>query len=159
MKKRNLSTVVLAMLMVTMMNISAWAVPGLVNYQGKLTDGDGIPLDGSYDMHFYIYDATGSDLWDEAQEVQVNAGIYEVKLGSAAAFPADLFDGDHLYLEIIICNPGSSDCETLSPRQRLTSVPFAIEAAYADTAGDADSVDGMNSGILPRPGTNMKQAI
>ena len=46
----------------------------------------------------------------------------------------------------ILFNPDSSAWETLSPRQPLTSVPFAIEAAYADTAGDADTLDGMDSG-------------
>lgn len=154
MKKRNLSTLVLAMLMITMMSMSAWAVPGLVNYQGKLTDGDGIPLDDGYDMHFYIYDdiTVGNALWHETQTVQVNAGIYEVKLGSVTAFPDDLFYGNYLYLEIIVYNPDLSTWETLSPRQRLTSVPFAIEAAYADTAGDADTLDGMDSGDFTEPG-------
>ena len=143
--KRNLSTLALAILMIIMMSMAAWAVPGLVNYQGKLTGVDGMPLGGSYDMRFYIYDAGigGSSLWNETQTVQVNAGIYEVKLGNVTTFPDDLFNGDIRYLEIIINNPGSSAWETLSPRQRLTSVPFAIEAAYA---GDADTLDGIDSG-------------
>ena len=84
-------------------------------------------------MTFRLYNASsgGSSLWNETQSVQVIDGIYSIELGSVSPFPADLFDSDTLYLEVII---GS---ETLSPRQRLTST------AYSMKAGDAETVAGL----------------
>ena len=131
--KRSLSAVVLVALLTVMLSFPAWAVPGLINYQGKLTDSGGNALNGTFSMTFLIYSANigGTALWNETQSVQVIDGIYSIELGSVSSFPADLFDSDALYLEVVI---GS---ETLTPRQRLTSTAFSMKA------GDADTVAGL----------------
>lgn len=131
--KRNLFKVALVALLIGMVAFPAWAVPQLINYQGKLTDSGGNSLNGEFSMTFLIYnDATGrTTLWNETQSVEVIDGIYSVELGSVSAFPADLFDSGSLYLEVII------GTETLSPRQRLTSTAFSMKA------GDADTVAGL----------------
>jgi hypothetical protein len=106
-----------------------FAVPGLINYQGKLTDSGGNSLDGVFSMTFRLYSASsdGSSLWNETQSVSVTDGIYSIELGSVSPFPAGLFDNAALYLEVVIGD------ETLSPRQPLTSTAFAMKAADADT--------------------------
>ena len=35
--------------------LSAPSVPGLISYQGRLTDATGNPLTGTYDMRFCLY--------------------------------------------------------------------------------------------------------
>jgi len=131
--KRSLFTLGLVALLTVMAAFPAWAVPGLINYQGKLTDSGGNPLNGVFSITFHLYNVSsgGSSLWNETQSVQVIDGIYGIELGSVSPFPADLFDSDALYLEVII---GS---ETLSPRQRFTSTAFSMKA------GDAETVAGL----------------
>jgi hypothetical protein len=122
-----------------LITVPAWTeVPEVINYQGKLTDSGGNPLDGTYSMTFYLYDAEtgGSDLWHETQSVDVVAGIYNVKLGAITPLDVSLFTNEHiysLYLEVMV------EGETLSPRQRLTSTAFAMKA------GDADTLEGLAS--------------
>jgi len=47
------------------------AVPHLINYQGRLTDKDSKPLEGSYAITFKIFGAenAGTQLWEETQTV------------------------------------------------------------------------------------------
>ena len=70
-------------------------VPRLINYQGILTDTSGIPLDGLYDLTFTIYgDSIGTPpyFWSELHtSVGVDAGLFNVILGSTSPFPAGLF--------------------------------------------------------------------
>lgn len=42
-------------------------VPQLINYNGTLTDKNGVPVTGNFDMVFRIYDAPsgGNVLWSE----------------------------------------------------------------------------------------------
>ena len=60
------------------------AIPETINYQGYLTDSDGVPLDGPVAMVFSLYDVStgGTALWSESQNVSVNNGIYSVILGT-----------------------------------------------------------------------------
>jgi hypothetical protein len=121
----------------------AEAIPALINYQGEVRDSQGNPLDGIYTMQFRIYSAsdTGSALWGEQQSVDVNNGIYNVYLGAGAKITggddlgATIFSSGDRWLEVNI------EGETLSPRQRISSVAFAFRAAealYSETAGDSD---------------------
>jgi hypothetical protein len=92
---------------------------GAIHYQGRLTDEMGNPLEGTYPMQFEIYDdALGNTmLWDSGViDVDVDQGLFEVKLGID---PAD-FDGQGLWLQLYV------DGETLSPRQELLPVPYAL---------------------------------
>lgn len=73
-------------------------VPQLLNYQGKLTDSRGRPVDGSKRMTFEFYDdpVEGHLLegFSERQEVVVAKGIFNVLIGSATegGVPASVFD-------------------------------------------------------------------
>jgi hypothetical protein len=125
-----LSVLTAVMLTCTM----ALAVPGLINYQGRLTDSSGEYLNGTYSMRFDLYNSSsgGSSLWNETQNVNVNSGMYDVHLGASATLPETLFAAnDILYLQVSIRN-SSGVYEALSPRQRLTSSPYAMHAADAD---------------------------
>jgi len=115
----------------------AISTPQLVNYQGKLTDADGDPLTGTYDMAFAIYDVAsgGSALWNETQtDVVVTEGIFNVILGSVTPV-SGLPEGPDCYLGITV----ETDPE-ISPRTRLVSVPYATMAQDADDAANLGGV-------------------
>jgi len=124
------------------------APPARLTYQGHLLDASGDPIaDGTYTMAFSLWDAAtdGTQVWGpEEQEVTTEDGFFAVLLGTTLPLdPASLTAP--LYLEIAV------EGETLSPRQELASVAFALLAAHADAApwsgltgvpaGFADGVD------------------
>jgi hypothetical protein len=110
-------------------------VPQQVDCQGFITDTSGTPIDGNYQMVFSIYDVStgGTALWSEEQTILVINGIYNVQIGQDPVgnpFPSDLFDGQR-WLGVT----AESDTE-MTPRQILTSTPFAMRAEVAETLID-----------------------
>lgn len=142
MKNRAFLTVALIMPVVFLLGFSAWAVPGLINYQGKLTDANGDSLNGVYTMRFYLsrQETGGSFIWGEQQVKTITNGIYNVQLGAVNTLNANLFDNEFLYLEVWIYKSGTG-WEIFSPRQRLTSTAYSMKAADADTLDGYDSTD------------------
>ena len=117
---------------------SALGVPGLINFQGMLTDEAGTSLDGTFNLYFRIYDAAtgGTQLWAEEQDgVLVINGVYNVQLGVNTGLSADIFTGDARYLQVEVYNSDTGTWEVLSPRLRLTSTAFALRAGDAETLG------------------------
>lgn len=105
-------------------------VPGLLNYQGFLTDSGGAPLDGAYAIKFAIYDAltAGNELWSETQlAVQINDGQLSALLGESVPISSTLFA---TYPDTFIGVTVGSDLE-MTPRQRIHSVPYAMQAMHA----------------------------
>ena len=127
---------------------AADAVSAGINYQGRLTDPGGAPLDGTYQMRFIVYDAKqgGTAVWNSGnQDVQVQDGLFNVKLN---ADQAD-FDGQALWLSIIV------EGETLSPRQEILPAPYALGLRPgADIVGESISPsDAIVAGYAPSTGT------
>ena len=125
------------------------AIPGRINFQAQLTDASGVPLDGSYRMRFFLYDdlALGVRLWSSGERVlAVNDGILDVVLGEQTAFTGAEFGGSRpVFLQIDIYDTGTAAWESLTPRQQLTAVPFALQAG---NAADADTLDGLDASEL-----------
>jgi hypothetical protein len=114
-------------------------------YQGRLADGN-TPAGGAYEMQFKLYDAlTGGTQQPQAspvtltftgaQSVQVSSGVFSVKLD----FGAGAFTGADRFLEIGVRHPGDSTFTTLSPRQQISSTPYAIRSSSSTTADTATS--------------------
>ena len=102
----------------------------LISYQGTLTNQTGAPVNTTVTMQFRLYDAaSGGNLkWGpETQNVQVTNGLFNVLLGSVAAINPTNLTGD-LWLDIKV------NSEQLTPRERLTTVPYTTEAGTL-TAG------------------------
>jgi len=131
-------------------NVPAVA-PSVMNYQGYLTDDAGNPYSGLADFQFGIFAASagGSALWDETHNgITVSDGNFSILLGSMDPLSAVDFSNANRYLEVIV-NTGSGDV-TL-PRQRLGTVPYALQAQVASAApwsglngvpaGFADGID------------------
>jgi len=105
------------------------AIPHLINYQGRLTDTSGAPLNGTYALTFRIYDAAtaGNLLWEETHSgVVIQKGIFGILLGSVTNLNLP-FDKAY-FLEIKVGN------EVMSPRQQLTSAGYAIRAEKGEDA-------------------------
>lgn len=118
---------------------SAPAIPHQLNYQGMLTQSDGVTpvTDGLYSIRFSIWDdlTLGSELWNETQSVQVTNGLFNVNLGSIT--PLGLPFDKYYWLEIKV----GADPK-LTPRTKLTSVGYAYTAEQAFTALSAPSGGG-----------------
>ena len=105
-------------------------------YQGRLTDGES-PADGKYDLLFVLFDSAKGDTRVGSSVVKENVivvdGFFTVLLDFG-----DVFDGTSLWLEIGV-RPGASTGRftTLSPRQALTAVPYAVQAMHAQAEIEA----------------------
>ena len=130
--------------------------PLLLNYQGRLADPTTtLPKpDGPYTITFKIHDAEtgGSLIWSETQVVTVTRGLFNVLLGSSTALSVSDFDGTSRWLELEI------DEETLSPRVRMVSVPYAIQAEEAKNAWSLTGNAGTNP-TMNFLGTTDNQAL
>ncbi|MDO8806738.1 MAG: hypothetical protein Q7R35_20190, partial [Elusimicrobiota bacterium] len=111
---------------------AAQTAPSLISFQGRLTDNLNNPLAGSYSFDFAIYAALtgGPALWTESQAgITVANGVLMAELGSSSPIPDSVFSSAQRYLEITV------NGTTLAPRQRLLSVPYAINALTLDGKG------------------------
>jgi len=132
-------------------------VPGLMNYQGTLTDEDGVAMDTTVSMAFSIYDdSTGGTLkWTETQPaVVVSSGIFNVLLGRVNSIPDTVFKAPTRWLGVRV----GGDPE-LQPRQRITAVGYAFWASEADTAEYARSGISGDDGDWTVSGNNMYSAV
>jgi len=108
-------------------------------YQGRLTDG-GTASNGNYDLQFALWDsASGGTQIGSTQTlntVLVSNGVFSVSLD----FGASSFNGANRFLEISARSSGVGSFTLLTPRQQVTSTPYAVRsssAAIADTATSA----------------------
>ena len=151
--------VILIMVMaIVLMSVTAFAVPQLINYQGRLTDDAGTPVNNTLAFIFTMYNApsAGSVLWSETQNVSINNGVYNVLLGSVTPIPASAFDGDGVYLGINVDSDGE-----MTPRQRIASVGYSYRAGSVDTGGvTANAIaDGTITAIKLAPGVETLDSL
>ena len=113
-------------------------------YQGRLQDG-GTNANGLYDLQFKLYDAptvgTGTQFGGTLliSNTQVADGIFTVTLDFGGC--PNCFNGAGRFLEIAVKPTSGSTFTTLSPRQPITSVPYAIRSLAATSAGTASTAN------------------
>jgi hypothetical protein len=118
-------------------------------YQGRLTDG-GNPANATYDIRFILWDsdAGGAQVGSTVtkDDVVVTNGLFTVSLD----FGANAFDGNARWLEIAArAGTSTGTFVVLSPRQPITSAPYAI---FADTAASLTvpvALAGSSTGTFP----------
>src|SRR5476651_1052674 len=107
-------------------------------YQGRLNDG-GAVASGNYDLRFTIQNAIsgGSQIAGPLTNsaTAVSNGNFVVTLD----FGSGVFPGADRWLEIAVRTNGGGAFSTLSPRQQITSTPYAIQAVNAGSATSATS--------------------
>ena len=98
--------------------------PQMFRYQGRLLDNDAL-VSGNLNFSFKLYSAPtgGAALYEDAATVTVVDGLYSTMIGDDSSSGGDLGDAlknPAVYLEITVGG------ETLTPRERIVSVPYAM---------------------------------
>lgn len=163
-----ISLILVTALVAPNLHAQGW-VPDSVDYQGRLVDTQGDPVDnGNYEMEFTIYDQNtgGSPIWGpivfdgqaitgHRPQVPVVDGNYDVALGPedttsrrlSAAFNGTQTDNGSRFLEIKV------EGEAIGSRQQLLSTPFS----YA--AGGMIPIGGIIAHHLSLPGAASLAAL
>src|SRR5438132_3291147 len=144
MKTKNL--LALAGLFLSILNpqrSTAFAQGTAFTYQGRLTD-NGSPANGSYDLQFTLFGVSsgGSAIAGPltASHTGISNGLFTVTLD----FGAGLFTGADRWLEISTRTNGGGAFSNLSPRQPITSSPYAIYAGGVSAAGITGAISPNN---------------
>jgi len=130
-----------ALLAFLFLDVGAYAQTTVFTYQGRLIDA-GVPASGNFDLRFTLHDtaALTNQIGNATNvaPITVSNGLFTVALDFG-----NVFDGDARWLQIGVRVFGDANPYTvLSPRQLLTSTPYAIQAISAGTASNV-------SGTLP----------
>lgn len=123
-------TIIMAfMVLVSLAGASAAEVPSLINYQGRMLDHNGNLISSNVMVSVGIYTnpTLGEAVYsEEIGTVAVNNGIYSFMFGTNEAEIANVFKNPDTWLEV------SVNGTTVTPRQRLVAVPYAIRSGEAD---------------------------
>ena len=128
------------------------SIPRLVSVTGVYQPANGQPPPPGTVVTLLVYadQQGGTPLWQETQNVEFDAsGRYSLLLGASLAdgIPADVFaSGDAKWLALHFA--GTGDVE--GPRSRITSVPYALRSADADTLGGKPA----SAYVLAEPATS-----
>ncbi len=140
--------------------LQAATPPDLLHYEGVLRDASGAPEEGSFDMIFRFFDAevAGDEVLIDQHlaagtgAVAVSGGLFDVALGSGDvsdgsgpgfynALSGLFADFSEVWLEIDLRAVGAGSFETLSPRVRVQSSPYAFNATRLDGREAAEFLD------------------
>ncbi|TET47151.1 hypothetical protein E3J62_02390, partial [candidate division TA06 bacterium] len=110
-----------------LVGLSAYAgAPRVISFQGKLTDTSGVPMTGTFEMTFRLWDAAtgGTMLFQDVHpSVEVdNEGLYNVEM----SIPTSITFQDLAWLGVEVDADGE-----MTPRYRLTSSPYSFWAINA----------------------------
>lgn len=144
MKTRNL---ILSLILVCIGSApsEAMKVPLLINHQALVSDAVGVPLNGSFDLTYRIYDGPvgGNLLWVETHSaVPVSNGIINVTLGSIDPLTPEIFSGSSdtgaVLIRFLEMQVGADP--PITPMTRLVPAPYAVTAYRL--AGDVQTLPG-----------------
>jgi cytoskeletal protein CcmA (bactofilin family) len=128
-----------------------FAAPAKINYQGLITDTAGEPIESGTNtvtVTLYQVETDGTSIYTESFiDVTSDAdGIYSIQIGDTN-LQAVLEANSELWLELVI------NGQTLSPRQEINSVPYALVADSANRLINAS--DSSISGDLSVSGNSI----
>lgn len=110
------------------------AAPAKINYQGKLTDSSGIPINVATNVEFAVENLAGAQQWTSGTiAITPVNGVFSQILD----VPETVIQGNtELYLELRVAGT------PMAPRQRLVAAPYALAvAAGAVGTGELDTAD------------------
>ncbi len=105
------------------------SLPRLLNYQGKIVNSSGVGVNDTLSITFRLYTSGegGSPIWEETiPDIIVRNGLFSATLGNITPFPDSVDFSTQYWLEVEI------EGEVMSPRERLSSAPYAIRAGSAE---------------------------
>lgn len=112
-------------------------VPDRISFQGSLKTSTG-PVTGTYSLVFRIFKVptAGTAVWNETQSaVAVNAGRFNVELGSVTPIPFSVASDSGTFVEVQV------GAEVLGPRQPINSSLYAFNAETLGGTGKTGFVD------------------
>ena len=113
------------------------------NYQGSLSESGGAAA-GPYQFQFKLYDAASG-----GSQVGSTLNLFlEVATGNFSAnldFGDAAFSGADRFLEVSVRKTANDAYTILTPRQKVTSAPYATRAAKAN---DADALGGQSAAVI-----------
>ena len=110
----------------------------LLPVQGLLTDADNVAVEGSKTLQFELVGGDGAAVWNSSVNATLTGGLFTVYLGQDTELAAALFAAStDLSLKLSI------DGSPLGAWP-LGVAPYAAAAAFAATAGDAQTVAGQS---------------
>ncbi len=137
MKRYTTVLIAMSIMVLAQLGLAQVTLPQTISYQGVLTD-DAIPpnpLDGTFVLRFKLYDVEtlgtplGTPEWSEDLSAIVTQGVFSVVLGEITAFSSvGVYFTDLYWLDIAIVEDGGATVRTLTPRLKLTAVPYAIKS-------------------------------
>ncbi|KAA3645988.1 MAG: hypothetical protein DWP95_03670 [Proteobacteria bacterium] len=112
------------------------AVGSGFNYQGELLNV-GVAANGNFDFSFGLFDAAvgGNQIGGNVIKGNrpVTNGLFSIE---GIDFGDAVYDGDELWLRVTVRETGNPGSETtLSPRQKISAVPYAVQADYLGPIG------------------------
>ncbi len=112
------------------------ATPTTLSYEGRLTDKDGGPLTGLFNMRFSICaDADAAiTVWgpEERPAIRVSNGVFSVRVGDVLPITAPVFSQPLRYLRVEIANPpDSTNFETIVSDEAITEAKMAAKSVSA----------------------------
>lgn len=117
-------------------------------YQGSLKDGP-FAASGAYDLEFRLFDqpVAGTQQGGTIQRLSVTVvnGIFSCQLD----FGSGVFPGAERYLDIAVRTAGGGAFTLLTPRQKVSSTPYAVKSlnsTNSDTATNATQLGGVAAG-------------
>jgi hypothetical protein len=115
-------------------------------YQGTLNNNGG-PASGNFDFVFALYNQAQAGAPAGPAETNSGVPVTEGVFTTTLDFSSAPWNGQPLWLQVLVRTNGGGPFVSLSPRQPLTSVPYAIQSLNAATA---DSVSAANLiGTIP----------
>jgi|GEM_PF-942421 len=150
--KNKLLLIILMLLLTTLTGLAQSGAPPLINFQGRLTNADGVAINSPTTIQIQIIQggsatesqSSGTVVFRETATVTPdNNGVFNYLIGSSAANtnaattlePSDFDTTESLFLEVSI------DGQPLLPRQRIVSAGYALSAGQASKALSAGTAD------------------
>jgi len=129
-------------------------------YQGQLKNAGG-PVNGTCDLQFGLWDGAGSGspptggtqvgTTQTLPAVTVTGGLFAVVLNGGNQFGSSAFTGEARWLQIAVrCPAGGGSYATLSPRQALTAVPYALSLMPNATLNGLNNAGNLSFGSTTR---------
>lgn len=145
MKRRIVPFLILALaLLLTTRSALADPLGAAFTYQGQLKRG-GASFTGTCAMQFSLFDAASGGIQIGSTLTQNSVTVSGSLFTTTLDFGTGIFTGNTRYLEIAVRCGSDTGYTTLSPRQQLTAVPYALYALNAPSSGSSWTLLG-NSG-------------
>jgi hypothetical protein len=111
-------------------------VPRLFSYQGMVNTSAGAAVTGLHTITVNLYENGGSSpIYTESHSTQINAGQFNISIGSVTPIPASIAFDRTYFLGVSI--DGSAEL----PRTMILAAPFSLHTDHAKLADNAATAD------------------